>query len=188
MKQLLATCTRPLRRFGSLAAVAALAVGMVVATSGVAYASLSQVQDGFEYNPQGSWLVATGGSASAGFDINAGTARSGANDGWLFATNGWAYEGYWVPTNGVPATAQCAAQFYMQSAGSVQVGIEIWDAYAHLLYSTYPFTNGSGAYQAINTGLWNLNGVNPVFVKAIVGASSGSKFVRLDDMTTQCYF
>lgn len=112
----------------------------------MAHASLSQVQDGFEVNPQGSWLVATGGSASAGFDVGAGTARSGRNNGWLFATNGR----------------------------------------GHLLHSTYPWLDGSGAYQAVNTARWNLNGVNPVFVRAIIGANGSSRFVRLDDMTTQC--
>ncbi|HET6706417.1 hypothetical protein [Amycolatopsis sp.] len=178
------TFSRLLGRLGGVSLVAAL----LVATSGVAHASMSQVQDGFEFNPQSSWLVATGGSASAGFDVGAGTARSGRNNGWLFASNGWAFEGYWVPTNSVPRHAQCASQFYMQTAGGAQVGIEIWDANAHLLYSTYPWLNGSGAYQAVNTARWNLNGVNPVFVKAIVGASGSSRFVRIDDMTTQCYW
>lgn len=179
---------RLLRRLGTVTTAAVLSAGLMAATSGVAHASLSQVQDGFEVNPQGSWLVATGGSASAGFDRGAGTARTGANNGWLFASNGWAFEGYWVPTNSVPRNAQCASQFYMQTAGGAQVGIEIWDANGHLLFSTYPWLNGSGAYQAVNTARWNLNGVNPVFVKAIIGASGSSRFVRLDDMTTQCYW
>ncbi|WP_410644022.1 hypothetical protein [Amycolatopsis sp. lyj-346] len=38
------------------------------------------------------------------------------------------------------------------------------------------------------TARWNLNGVNPVFVKAIVRASGSSGFVRIDDMTTQCHW
>ncbi|WP_103340004.1 hypothetical protein [Amycolatopsis sp. CA-126428] len=177
--------SRLLRKLGGVAVVAAALMGL---TSGVAHASLSQVQDGFEVNPQSSWLVATGGSASAGFDVGAGTARSGRNNGWLFATNGWAFEGFWVPTNSVPGNAQCASQFLMQTAGGAQVGIEIWDASGHLLASTYPWLNGSGAYQAVNTARWNLNGVNPVFVKAIIGANGSSRFVRLDDMTTQCYW
>jgi hypothetical protein len=140
--------SRLLRKLGGVTAVAA---ALMALTSGVAHASLSQVQDGFEVNPQSSWLVATGGSASAGFDVGAGTARSGRNNGWLFATNGW-------------------------------------DSSGHLLSSTYPWLNGSGAYQAVNTARWNLNGVNPVFVKAIIGANGSSRFVRLDDMTTQCYW
>jgi hypothetical protein len=177
--------SRLLRKLGGVTAVAA---ALMALTSGVAHASLSQVQDGFEVNPQSSWLVATGGSASAGFDVGAGTARSGRNNGWLFATNGWAFEGFWVPTNSVPGNAQCASQFSMQTAGGAQVGIEIWDSSGHLLSSTYPWLNGSGAYQAVNTARWNLNGVNPVFVKAIIGANGSSRFVRLDDMTTQCYW
>ena len=180
--------SRPLRKFGSVTLAAVVSAALLAVTSGVAHASLSQVQDGFEVNPQSSWLVATGGSASAGFDIGAGTARSGRNNGWLFASNGWAFEGYWVVTNSVPGNAQCASQFFMQTAGGAQVGIEIWDASGHLLASTYPWLNGSGAYQAVNTARWNLNGVNPVFVKAIVGANGSSRFIRLDDMTTQCYW
>jgi hypothetical protein len=176
---------RALRRF-ALAAV--ISASLTAVTAGVAHASLWQVQDGFEVNPQSSWLVATGGSASAGFDVGAGTARSGRNNGWLFASNGWAFEGYWVVTSPVPSSAQCASQFYMQTAGGAQVGIEIWDANGHLLSSTYPWLNGSGAYQVVNTALWKLNGVNPVFVKAIVGANGSSRFIRIDDMTTQCYW
>jgi len=180
----LATTARGAR---ASAVVGALSAVVLATTAGVAQASLSQVQDGFEVNPQGSWVRATGGQASAGFDINQRTARTGANNGWLFATNGWAYEGFWAPTNAAPRSAQCAAQFYVQSAGSAQVGIEVWDGYAHLLASNYPFVNGNG-YQPVSTSRWSLNGANPVFVKVIIGNSSGAKFVRADDMTLQCYW
>ncbi|GGQ72966.1 hypothetical protein [Couchioplanes azureus] len=172
-------------RAGAVASV--LSAVVLAGTAGVAQASLSQVQDGFEVSPQGAWVRATGGQASAGFDINQGTARSGANNGWLFATNGWAFEGFWAPTNAAPWYAQCAAQIYVQSAGAAQVGIEVWDGQAHLLASNYPFVGGNG-YQPVSTRRWALNGVNPVFVKVIIGNSSGAKFVRADDMTLQCYW
>ncbi|WP_328618823.1 hypothetical protein [Streptomyces sp. NBC_00354] len=176
------------RRLNSLAAIAVLSASLLVANSGEAQARISQVQDGFEGNPRANWVVATGGSASAGFDLALGAAHSGDNNGWLLARDGWAFEGYWVPTNSVPGNAQCAAQFYMRSISNAQVGIEIWDAHDHLLFSTYPFIKGSDSYQAVDTQRWNLNGVNPVFVKAIIGADGFFKFVRLDDMTMQCYW
>lgn len=175
-----------LRRCRAVVVVGALSTVLVATAPGVAHAGLSQVSDGFEVNPVGAWLRATGGNASAGFDINQGTARSGRNNGWLFAVNGWAYEGFWVPTNAAASqAAQCAAQFYVHSSGPAQVGIEIWDAHAHLLSSTYPFVNGNG-YQEIHTNRWPLNRVNPVFVKVIIGSNGAAKFVRVDDMTLQC--
>ncbi|MEV6598732.1 hypothetical protein AB0M36_18005 [Actinoplanes sp. NPDC051346] len=179
-----ATVARGVR---ACAVVSALTAVILATTSGVAHASMSQVQDGFEVNPTGAWVRATGGQASAGFDINQRTARTGANNGWLFATNGWAFEGFWAPTNAAPRYAQCAAQIFVQSAGSAQVGIEVWDGYAHLLSSNYPFVNGNG-YQPVWTSRWPLNGANPVFVKVIIGNTSGAKFVRADDMTLQCYW
>lgn len=117
------------RRLNSLAAIAVLSASLLVANSGEAQARISQVQDGFEGNPRANWVVATGGSASADFDLALGAAHSGDNNGWLLARDGWAFEGYWVPTNSVPGNAQCAAQFYMRSISNAQVGIEIWDAH-----------------------------------------------------------
>jgi hypothetical protein len=176
-----------LRRLRSCLAVGVVASVLVMTTSTAAHASLMQRQDGFEINPHGSWLTATGGAASAGFDINAGTARSGANNGWLFATNGWAFAGHWVPTSSVPASANCAAQTYFQASGPTQVGIEIWDAHNNLLFGTAPAINGTG-YVNVDTPRWSLRGANPVFVKAIIGSNGPARFVRIDDMALQCHW
>jgi hypothetical protein len=103
--------------------------GLFLAGTGIAQASILQFQDGFEVSPASVWHISVGGDGNAGFEIGKGTARSGANNGWIFASNGWASEGIWVPTAAaVHQDAQCIEQMWVESVGVATVRVKIFEA------------------------------------------------------------
>src|SRR5437016_3005689 len=97
------------------AVILALTSVVLILASGTAYASGWAVQDGLEGNPAATWTIEQYGASSGGFDINAGTARSGGNDAWLTSQTEFASVGR--PVHLTPAPfhpgIRCAGQVYI---------------------------------------------------------------------------
>ncbi|HWO66443.1 MAG TPA: hypothetical protein VNO31_41060, partial [Umezawaea sp.] len=69
----------------ALALVTTLLLVVSLTTATPAQASIVQVWDSVEgATPWTRWQGGGSGDGVAGYDINGGVARSGANDGWLF--------------------------------------------------------------------------------------------------------
>ncbi|TYB71032.1 hypothetical protein FXF51_00905 [Nonomuraea sp. PA05] len=180
------TPRRGAKKFLTLTAV----VGLVFAglPAAIAQAAPSRFADGFEGNPAQRWEPLTSGDGRADFDLAQGLARSGADNGWLYAGQGWAAQRIAVPVGGWPERSSCVAEIYAQPVGGgAQVALEIWDPNGwHKLTSTAPFLPGSG-YQRIRTSRIDLRRLDTVYVQAIFGKDDGARqFVRLDDVSLRC--
>jgi len=175
-------------KFGRLGRVLATAAVLTLFGAGTAHAgSVYQFDDGFEGDPASRFVADHDGSAATGYDLGQGTARSGANNGWLFASNGWAGEGVWHNVESWPVGWRCFAAFYAQPiGGGAQVGIEVRDPIGRLITSAAPWLPGSG-YQQVATGQFSVDGAGWVELRAVYGNSSGSpRTIRIDDFVLQC--
>ncbi|MFC0540411.1 hypothetical protein [Kutzneria chonburiensis] len=173
------------RAIGVVAAMLAIVAGAAVP----AQAATQQFSDGFEGVPSSHWQGITEGDGVAGFDINQGLARSGANDGWLYTGTGYAAERIAVPVGGWPDKRNCSARIYAETLSyAAQVGLEIWspnNGWVRLTGLTGWITPGS--YQAITTFPVDLTGQDTVYIQAIYGNNGVvPQFVRLDDATLTC--
>ncbi|GAA2212577.1 hypothetical protein GCM10009850_080390 [Nonomuraea monospora] len=135
------TSKRGAKKFLTLTAV----VGLVFTglPTAIAQAAAPRFSDGFEGNPAQRWEPLTSGDGRAGFDLAQGLARSGADNGWLYAGQGWAAERIAVPVGDWPERSSCVAEIYAQpvGGGGAQVALEIWDPNGwHKLTSTAPFS------------------------------------------------
>lgn len=173
------------RTIGVVAAMLAIAAGAAVP----AQATTVQFNDGFEGVPSSRWQGVTDGDGVAGFDINRGLARSGANDGWLYTGTGFAAERIAVPVSGWANRQYCTAQIYAQVVDyDAQVGLEIWNpdnGWSKLTSTTAWITRGG--YQPITTFPIDLRGASTVYIQAIYGNHDVKpQFVRLDDANLTC--
>jgi hypothetical protein len=152
-------------------------------------ATTVQFSNGFEGNPFNDWQKFAGGDGTAGFNTGTGFAFDGANNGWLFAGNGWAAERILVPISSWGNRSNCTARIWAQPVGfATQVGLQVWDANGtSLLTGTTGFVT-TGFYQQITTAPVNLNGSGSVYVQAIYGNnnSNSTQFIRLDDVSLTC--
>lgn len=156
------------------------------------------VNDGFEGSPSGRWEIDSSGDGHGGFDLGTGSARSGANNGWMMAENGGAAEKLWVNTP--RSVARCAASLQVKpSFNDTTVIAEIWQAY-------YDEATGQQVVRNSNSRTIRLNSRRipggqlrrdlPVLrgdegaVPVGAGRSGGSgnmKVVRLDDLFVRCW-
>lgn len=162
-----------------------------IASAGVAHAGLTQWSDGFEGNPAAYWQGLGSGDGGTGFDYNLGFARSGQNNGWLYAYHGSSLLRIAVPALNAPSRSNCAAAAYMRSVGgSAQVSFQVWDPNGwHLIaWSGNVWINDSGYQQVFVSGL-DLRGYSTIYIQAAFGNSGGpAHFVRVDDAVVQCYW
>jgi hypothetical protein len=169
--------------------VVAILSGAAAAVAAPAEASTLQFTNSFEGNPWSNWEGFTGGDGVAGADINQGLARSGANNGWLYAGHGWAAERIGVTVGSWQSRSNCTASIYAQpTGGGAQTGLSIWDpnGWRELTVPTVRWVSGPG-YQQISAGPVNLTGLDTVYVQAIYGNDSATaQFVRLDDVSLRC--
>jgi hypothetical protein len=177
--------SRGLRR---AATVLAISTALLVMSAGTANASVWAHQDGFESNPTGTWHLEQYGASAAGFDLNAGTARSGANDAWLSSQNQFASVGKTVHLT--PAqfhSARCAAQVYVAALGPANVNFEIIDppTWTYIALRSVHLTGGG--YTAVEVGPW-VPGPIDVYVRISLVGTGGFSAVRVDDMQVQCSY
>lgn len=127
-------------------------------------------------------------SRVAGADIGQGHARSGLNNGWLFAGHGWAAERVRVPVSSWQNRSNCAASVYARPvADGAQVGVQVWDPNGwRLLAESYPWLDGD-RHQWITTGSLNTSQLDTVYVQVIFGKDSPQQqYVRIDDVSFRC--
>ena len=145
-----------LKRTSKALALAATLLSAVSLTTATPAQASVRVWDGVEgATPWTRWQGGGSGDGVAGYDINGGVARSGANDGWLHVGNGWAANR--IPVNITYLNrGNCTVDVWfnpLTSAGA-QVGLQIWDPNGwHIIAETYPWFPGGGYRQAIITGL-----------------------------------
>jgi hypothetical protein len=187
------------RRIGQ--GVCALAVSAAVLVIGVGPAhaaapaqsvrpqSIWQNQDGFESSPSSTWNFDGDGTGNGGFDIGAGTARSGSNDAWMTDQGGWVSVGR--PVHLTPAqfhTAQCAAQIYVQPFGNTLVALDVIEPSSWTYIASQQATLNGGSYTAVTVGPWSPGAVDVYIRLVLAGNTGGFAAVRVDDLTVQCTY
>ncbi|MGV9363574.1 hypothetical protein [Amycolatopsis sp. NPDC003731] len=176
----------------ALALATALLSAVSMTTATPAQASIVQVWDSVEgATPWTRWQGGGSGDGVAGYDLNGGVARSGANDGWLYVGNGWA-------ANRIPVNisnwnrGNCAVGVWFNplTPAGAQVGLQIWNPDGwRIIAETYPWFPGGGYRQAFITGLDLRGFTGDIYLQVIYGNGNGTKtFVRFDDMAIQCSF
>lgn len=155
------------------------------------------VNDGFEGSPSGRWEIDSSGDGHGGFDLGTGSARSGANNGWMMAENGGAAEKLWVNTP--RSVARCAASLQVKpSFNDTTVIAEIWQAYYDEATGQQVVRNSNsrtirlnaGGYQEVSFGETSLyyGATKAQFRLVLAGGGSGNmKVVRLDDLFVRCW-
>jgi hypothetical protein len=176
---------RQVRRVGVIVAISSILLGLV---SAPAYASIWGFQDGFENNPTGTWHLEHYGNSNAGFDLNAGTARSGANDAWLTSQTSFASVGRTVHLTPAQFHAStCAGQIFVQSLGTAKVNFEIINPTSWTYIALETVTLSGGGYTAVEVGPWTPGPVD-VYVRLSLLGNGGFSAVRVDDMQVQCSY
>jgi hypothetical protein len=181
-----------MRALKALVLTVTLVLAVTSITAAPAHAGVVQVWDSIEgATPWTRWQGGGSGDGVAGYDINGGVARTGANDGWLHVGNGWA-------ANRIPVNisswnrGNCAVGVWFNplTAAGAQVGLQIWNPNGwHIIAETYPWFPGGGYHQAYITGLDLRGFTGDIYLQVIYGNSNGIKtFVRFDDMAISCYF
>jgi hypothetical protein len=151
----------------------------------------TQWWDSFEGNPVTRWQGLASGDGRTGFDYNLGFARTGANNGWLYAVNGSTLERTAVNLSGFGDTSSCAAGMYMEPVGGIaQVSFQVWNPgtnpWTLIAWSGNVWINPS-SYQLVAIGNLDLRGYSTVYVQGAFGNYYGpAHYVRLDDAILQC--
>jgi len=167
-------------------------VSVTVATE--AQAGTTQLWDSVEgATPWTRWQGGGSGDGVAGYDLNGGVARTGANNGWLHVGNGWAANRLPVSLSGFHTRNNCAAGVYANVlAPGAQVGLQIWNPNGWtIIAEIYPWVVGNGTgYHVVSMGNLNLSGFSgTIYLQFIYGNSDGiKKFIRFDDMVLECYW
>ena len=173
------------------AVVITMTVGTIVGTAGVAHADYWALSDGFELNPTTTWTLETYGQSAGGFELNAGTARSGRNNAWLRATTSFSAYGRNVRITPARYRPDCSASVYIQSPGGAALNFEIIDPatwnYIRLT-SVTPASTGSG-WTLVSSGVWHPGvegGENVVVRVALLGDGYSNDWIRIDDLQVSC--
>jgi hypothetical protein len=173
------------RRRRLFVAVFALLSALGVSSAGVAYASVWQLDDGFEGNPASTWSLYHSAIGGGGFNINAGTARSGSNNAWLVTQTGWSSVGRTVHLT--PAQLHqvtCAAQIYIQPLNTTTLNFEVIDPPTWTYVSLKTVTLPAGSYQRVLTDPF-VPYRTDVFVRV---STTSPSTARVDDLTVQCVY
>ncbi|RSN40295.1 hypothetical protein DMC64_35895 [Amycolatopsis sp. WAC 04197] len=165
----------------------------ILGLAGTAQAGIVQWSDGYESNPFGVWERGIqGGDGHSWFDIGMGVARTGNNNGWLFADNGWSAMRTAKSLSSFPSNrSNCAAAIHADPVGGgANIGLEIWDPNGWRKIShTVKWIDDWAGYQLITLPNLNLNGVGTVYLQPIYGNNGGpAKYIRLDDAIIQCVY
>jgi hypothetical protein len=180
------------RRGRAVLAVLVTSAGLVAAIAAPAHADLWQLSEGFEGDPATTWQVRSYGASAGGFEINAGTARSGSNNAWLTAETEFssvARSVYLRPAQLHRPT--CGASIYLRpfpgaDGGDVRVNVEVIDPsnWNYIALKTVTLT-GSG-YTQVSTPSWKPGPIT-VFVRVSLLGVGGYSGLRVDDLNVQCW-
>jgi len=192
---MIAKALRPLRRTtrtrragGRAAVVLPVATALVVASAGVAHASLWAHQDGFELDPTTTWSIEHYGNSNGGFDLGVGTARSGSNDAWLTAQDQFSAVG--KPVHLTPAefhAATCSAQIYVKAVGPATLNVEVIEPASWTYIALNTVSLSGGGYTAVGVGPWTPGPVDVYFRVSLLG-NGGRSQVRVDDLQVSCAY
>lgn len=175
-------CARGTARWTVLAVLSLAALTV----SPAAQAEEKVTTNGFEGYDIQRWDRLSGGDGVTGFEIDAGTARSGRVNGWLSTTRGWAREGTWASfgTNIWPSTV-CTAEIYVKPVQDLQFELRVWNPQGTKLATNAPWLVANGNYQTVRV-TWRAEYYNNAFVEAILGSDGTPRDVRLDDLVVRC--
>lgn len=172
----------------AVAALATTAVTLGVA-AGPARADLWQHTDGFESSPASVWEFHRVGAGSGAFELNAGTARTGANNAILTTSaGGWSGVGKSLTVR--PRTAghstTCGGGFFVRAlSGPAVLNIEVIDPASWTYLALRTVRVSDTAWRQHDVASY-VNGPTQVFMR--VSLLGGSGPVRVDDMVFQCTF
>jgi hypothetical protein len=182
-------------RIGQMLAALASAVTLALTGTGIAHASVSQIQDGFESNPGASWNIQTVGSGHAGFDYNIGpTPRSGRGNGWLhsgYSAGSAGALGTRGPSMGGGGLSHCTAQVYVNPLNnrSHEITVEAFTTSNARIASADRLLAYPG-YQPVTLD-FDIAGFQSVYVRYTLwdsGRGFDGEWVRLDDFTLSCWW
>lgn len=175
-------------RIGHRVAAGLTAVLAIGGLSTKAYANGWGIIEGFEYQPATTWTLYHSAVGSGGFDINAGTARSGTNAGWLSVQTGWSSVGTTIHIT--PAELHdptCAAQVYVRPFNSVTLNFEIIDpgTWTYVALQTVTLTGSS--YQAVTINSFVPPNPN-VFIRVSLTGNGNLSAAHVDDLNVFCQY
>ncbi len=186
----LTTYTQTTKGRGARAALFVLLVslGIVAATGSPAQAAIWDHPDGFETNPAGTWELFHDKDGGGGFDLSAGTARTGTNNAFLSVRTGFSSVGKQVFLQ--PAQLHkptCGAAVHVQALGGAKVLFEIIDPANWTWVTVKEVTLNGGGYTRINTDSWKPGPAKVVVRVSLIG-NGGFSAARVDDLTVRCQF
>ncbi|MBN2528974.1 MAG: hypothetical protein JXR76_21475 [Deltaproteobacteria bacterium] len=188
MKKNIAGSSNTVGRFIRATILTAMAsVFLTIASGGVAHANLWQLSDGFDSNPSDTWYFETYGVSGAGFDINAGTARSAPNNAYLWSQTNFSAVGRYVTLRNNSYRDQCAAGIHIQGMAGAKVNVEIIDPKKWVYVSLKTATINSSGYTKVLVPAWT-GGPNTVYFRVSLLNGSGFSMVRVDDLVVQCTY
>jgi hypothetical protein len=164
-----------------------MSTGLIVGTATAAHASLWQLNDGFDSSPAATWHTETYGTSGAGFDLNAGTARSAPNDAYLWAQTQFASVGRSVVLRNNSTRIQCAAAIYLTGLSGSKVNVEVINPSSWTYISLKTVTLTGGGYSQVTVPAWT-GGPNTVYFRVSVLGNGGFSSVRADDLVVQCTY
>lgn len=165
-----------------------VSAGLIAVTSGVAHAGTWQMNDGFEYNPAGTWTLYHSGVGGGGFDLNAGTARTGYNNAWLSVQTGWSSVGrsvYLTPAQ--LHQSSCGAGIYIAALSGARLNFEVINPSTWTYVALKTVTLSGGGYTLVTVGPW-VPGPTTVFIRVSLLGSGAFNAVRVDDLIVQCQY
>lgn len=165
-----------------------VSAGLVAMTSGVAHAGIWQLNDGFEYNPAATWTLYHSAIGGGGFDLNAGTARTGYNDAWLSVQTGFSSVGrsvYLTPAQ--LHQSSCGAAIYISALSGSQLNFEVINPSTWTYIALKTVTLSGGGYTLVTVGPW-VPGPLTVFIRVSLLGNGGFSAVRVDDLLVQCQY
>jgi hypothetical protein len=176
------------RRAGrAVAVILATSTGALVLAGAPAHASGWQLQDGFDYQPAATWTLEHYGTSGAGFDLNAGTARTAPNNAYLWAQTQFSSVGRSVTLRNNSTRNDCAAGVYLQGFDGAKVNVEVIDPSSWTYVALHSVTLSGSGYRLYTVGPWT-GGPNTVYVRISLLGTGAYNLVRVDDLTVQCSY
>lgn len=173
--------------------IAALAVGFAATGAATSHAATWQFADGFEGTPSSTWRMATWGTGAAGFDLGAGTARSGANNARLTVQGGVDAARLLRPVHLAPVAsrnAKCQAHAYVNAAAAAHRSLQVvgtqQTSSATNLLAWKNVQLAPGPYQRISTQVWVAKTADVHLLLTIHAVDGSVGHLRVDDTSIVC--
>jgi hypothetical protein len=176
------------RSVGKMVAAAAVSVGLLVATPGIANADDEWFWgDGFEGSPSETWAFDWGGN----FDLGAGVSRTGRNNAYLPVNSDFVSVRTTLPIpnyiySGTGYSCQATAWVKAVAGGGysvADVNFEIIDEPSWTYMALKNHKVSSGYWQQIDVGSWTSGDETPALRVSLLKNSAA---LRVDDIEVYC--